>query len=79
MLGMELKLYRVRNGLSQADLASQLGVAQNSVSQWESGKRSPTLKKLARIASILGCPVETLFPVEVFGKAPASGERGEEV
>lgn len=79
MLGMELKLYRVRNGLSQADLASRLGVAQNSVSQWENGKRSPTLRKVAKIASVLGCPVEALFPVEVGGKVSASGERGEEV
>ena len=76
MLQRELRLFRAKNGLSQGDLAKQLGVAQNSVSQWEKGKRFTTVKRLFVIAKTLDCPVESLLPVSMggAGQAPASGE-----
>ncbi len=79
MLQAELRLFRAKNGLSQGDLAKQLGVAQNSVSQWESGKRFPTVRRLSMIAKTLGCPVESLLPVGIggAGQALARESRGE--
>ena len=36
-----LKQCRKQQGMSQADLASKLGVTQQAVGKWESGKSSP--------------------------------------
>ena len=47
---MRLTDLRKRNGLSQKELSLIINVAQNTISQWEQGKRDPdtaTLKKLA--------------------------------
>jgi DNA-binding XRE family transcriptional regulator len=38
-----LRRWREKNGYSQQQAASVLGVSQGSVGQWESGRRSPTL------------------------------------
>lgn len=64
MLGQKMKRFRFENELSQNDLAKMLGVAQNSVSQWERGRRFPSVRKLRGIASVLECPV-----VELLGDA----------
>jgi transcriptional regulator with XRE-family HTH domain len=46
-------MLRERIGISQRDLAEKLGTAAETVSRWETGRRTPTrqtLKKLAAIA-----------------------------
>ena len=37
MIGDALRAFRKRLGLTQAELAEQLGVARNSVARWEMG------------------------------------------
>ena len=39
MSGEELRKWRLKHDLSQAELAELLGVAQQTVSRWESGSR----------------------------------------
>ena len=39
-----LKQCRKQKGISQAELASKLGVTQQAVGKWESGKSSPDRK-----------------------------------
>ena len=48
------KLIRLRekNGLSQAELAEQLGVSRQAVSRWEGGYTLPSLEKLKLIAKL---------------------------
>ena len=45
-----LKQCRKQQGMSQAELASKLGVTQQAVGKWESGKSSPDPSTVARIA-----------------------------
>ena len=45
-----LKELRKEKGLSQSELAEQLGVAINTVSQWELGNRMPEKKTITQIA-----------------------------
>lgn len=45
-----LRELRKASGLSQAELAIQLGVAMNTVSIWELGKRMPEAKTIKEIA-----------------------------
>ena len=55
-VGKSIKKYRVENGLSQNDLAQELGVTQGRISQWESGATPPDdmADQLVRMGAI--CP-----------------------
>lgn len=47
-------------GLTQAQLAERLGVAQRDISNYESGKIKPRIDTAQKIADALGCAVEDL-------------------
>jgi transcriptional regulator with XRE-family HTH domain len=46
--------YRAEHGLSQADLARQLGVSQPAVARLEIGEHEPTFTTLSRLSQRLG-------------------------
>lgn len=52
-VGERIKHYRLLRGLDQEKVAEQLGKSQSFVSQIETGKIKPSLKKLEQIANIL--------------------------
>ncbi len=58
-LAASIRAYRHRHGLTQRDLADQLGVTQQSVARWEQG--SPPSRHLLRT---LGALVEQPDPVD---------------
>lgn len=58
---MRLKERREAQNLTQIGLASLMGVGQNTVSQWETGERTPRADKLVQLAQILGCTVDELL------------------
>ncbi|MGE4276323.1 MAG: helix-turn-helix transcriptional regulator [Lawsonibacter sp.] len=60
MLAEKIKQCRKAAGLTQTELAGALDVAQNTISQYESGKRTPTVKKLLALSMLLGCSVDEL-------------------
>lgn len=59
-------LFKLRTdaGLSQNDLAIQLGVTNKAISKWENGKSKPTTDKLGKIANIFGVSVEQLLTLK---------------
>lgn len=48
-----LKQIRIKQGLSQKEIADRLGVSQPSYAQYESGKRKPKLETIQKIATAL--------------------------
>lgn len=58
---MRLEELRKKNGMTQNDLASMVGVQQNTVSQWESGKRNPTIQMLMSLSKIFHCTIDELW------------------
>ena len=60
----EVKERRRERGLSQADLASALGVSRQTIIAIESGKYSPSLPLVFRMARFFDEPVEKLFDPE---------------
>ncbi|MBD3296820.1 MAG: response regulator [Candidatus Omnitrophica bacterium] len=56
-----LKNIRKRIKLSQQELADKLDVAQSTVGMWESGRRTPKLDELDRMARILKVTVSRLI------------------
>jgi len=53
ILAANLRLARMRNGMSQEDLASAAGIDRTYVSGIERGVRNPTITVLARFAEAL--------------------------
>jgi len=51
---------RIEKNWSQADLSRRMFVSQPSVAAWESGRKAPHTKNLARLAMLLGVSVEWL-------------------
>lgn len=64
---MELEKMRRGSGITQKELAEKVGVQQNTVSQWESGKRKVPSNLLPVLADILCCSID-----ELFGRLPPS-------
>jgi len=52
---------RLKNGLSQKELAEKIGIKQNMVSDYETGKRRLTKTMAARFASVLHIKKERLL------------------
>ena len=60
--GEKLAQLRKARGLNQAQLAELLDISPQSISQWETCRRSPTLKTMQRMARVLDVPPTELYP-----------------
>ena len=49
---------RVNAGFSQKQLATECGVSESTVINWEHGKRSPKLKHLPKLQQAYGIPLD---------------------
>ena len=56
-----LKYLRVRDNLSQAELADKLGVAKSTISMYEVGKREPDFETLEAIADFFNVDINFLL------------------
>lgn len=52
--GREIATARRRSGLSQAQLAARAGTSQATVSAYESGRKEPSVRTLARLLAAAG-------------------------
>lgn len=57
----KLRQFRHELGLTQAELASALGVTRITVARWETGIRIPSFLMLNKIAEVLGCNIVELL------------------
>lgn len=76
-----LVLYRKRARMRQFDIARQLGVTEQLISKWESGRAEPHIEQAVDLSRILDVAPEKIFP-EMFasgvdeGGRPATGSIG---
>ena len=61
---VNIKEAREKAGLTQQDLANELGVGQSAVAMWETQKSLPRTDKLPALAKILGCTIDELLKKE---------------
>jgi transcriptional regulator with XRE-family HTH domain len=60
-LGKNLKRIRTAKGITQGDIVRELGVGRGFISNIENGKANPTLATIAKIAKVIGVPVDRLL------------------
>ncbi|HWT41837.1 MAG TPA: helix-turn-helix domain-containing protein [Sphingopyxis sp.] len=63
--GHRLKQLRKAKGLTQAQMASQLGVSMPAICAWETGKARPRDARMKALANALGIPMSELFGPDV--------------
>jgi len=61
MIGRRIKELRKETGLSQAALALRLGLTQQAIGKWETGRSAPDYHMLVKIAKALGVRADVFF------------------
>jgi len=74
-LGERIKRLRGERELQQRQLAEKAGLTPSMVSQIESGRLSPSLHTLGKIASAFGVPIAALFDGKPNGSIVVSHKR----
>ena len=59
-IGKKIMNLRKKNGLSQEELASKIGVARQTISKWELGETSPDLKQSKELSKIFKVSLDEL-------------------
>ena len=57
----KIKELRTRDGLSQIELAKKMHVCQPLISHWETGKFSPRIPELMKLAQLFDCTVDDIL------------------
>ena len=62
--GDKLKQYRLKEGLSQEQLAEKIGVSRQAITKWETKRGLPDVENMIIHNEILGsdhCPIELII------------------
>ena len=57
---INLKIMRIRKGMTQIELAKKIGKSSNMVYCYERGFAAPRTETLEKIADVLGCEVKDI-------------------
>jgi transcriptional regulator with XRE-family HTH domain len=74
-LGQRVRMLRVERQLQQRQLAEKADLTPSMVSQIESGRLTPSLHTVGKIAAALGVPIATLFDGRPAGQISISHNR----
>lgn len=66
-IGDNIRIARKRKGLTQEELAGQIGVTSQAVSRWESGAGLPDISMIVPIAQVLSVSTDMLFGMDSEG------------
>ena len=65
---MTLKEIRLKKGVTQVELAKHVGISQQTISHYETGRAKPSLDVAVKLAKALGVSVEEIYQAWVEGK-----------
>ena len=73
-LQKNIKAFRLKQGLTQAELAAKLGVDRSSVTQWETGVTTPRMKVITKLSTLFNTtPSVLISDSSTLIKLPISG------
>ncbi len=61
LVGRNVRIWRMKKGFSQTELAQRIGVTFQQVQKYESGTNRVGAGRLFQIATVLAVPIATLF------------------
>ncbi len=64
--GKRVKIFRLKNNLSQEELAEKIDIAVNNMGKIERGESFVTAVTLEKLANVLGVKVQDLFKFDMF-------------
>lgn len=77
-IGRRIKELRMQRGLSQIEMAKQIGISQTNLSNVERGRTGATLANLLKIRSVLKCKMADFF-VSIDGAPEIAGKAAEDI
>lgn len=78
-LDERLKEARKNAGLSQKEVSERTGIAKSTLSEYESGKTTPTMNALYKIMNVIGVSADFLFQDDVENHETILTERESEL
>ncbi len=60
-VGMNIRIARIKRGISQEGLADIAGLARSTMGIVERGEQSPSLQTISKVANALGIDIHKLF------------------
>ena len=69
----ELKAARIKAGLTQQQIADEIGITKSTYCGYETAKRNPDPQRIKQLAKVLHISADTLLDTGI-EKAPASAE-----
>ena len=79
MVSDRIRLLRERRGLTQSELAKQLGITRSSVNAWEQGISVPSTQYIVELAAIFTISTDYLLGVESTASINVSGLTDEDI
>lgn len=67
MVGKYLRVLRKKYGISQKELALEMNVSKQTISNWEVGRKLPRMKAIEKLAKLYGVPKASIMagrPIE---------------
>lgn len=68
---LKLRELRKKSGITMKELGAEIGVAESTISQYETGKRQPDYETLLKLGEFFGVSVDYLLTGEEAKKAPS--------
>ncbi len=65
LLGEKIYNLRKKKGLSQEDLALEIGVSRQTISKWESNTVQPNFENIKALCTVLEVPINSLIETEL--------------
>ena len=62
IIGEKIKQYRLKNGWTQQELGSKIGISKNAIGNYEKGIRSPKKDKMFDLDSVFKISIDAIFP-----------------
>ena len=79
MVSDRIRLLRERRGLTQSELAKQLGITRSSVNAWEQGISIPSTQYIVELATIFKISTDYLLGVESTASISVVGLTDEDI